>query len=57
MDRGPYGHLARLSLDAIRPCGGQLYAVRELCTGCGECVRVCPVDAVTISDHDQRRGG
>jgi len=23
---------------------------REKCTGCGECVEVCPLDAITLKD-------
>jgi electron transport complex protein RnfB len=31
---------------AIRPHGGALYVRADLCTGCVECVDVCPVDAI-----------
>jgi electron transport complex protein RnfB len=33
---------------------GALYAVDSLCTGCGECVEVCPVDAVTMQEECER---
>lgn len=31
---------------AIRPSGPMLVVRADLCTGCGECVEVCPVDAI-----------
>jgi Fe-S-cluster-containing hydrogenase component 2 len=31
---------------AIRPRAGSLAVLDDRCTGCGECIEVCPVDAI-----------
>ena len=33
---------------AIRPHGEPLAVLGELCTECGECVEVCPADAIEM---------
>ncbi len=37
--------------NAIRPTRGpaRLIVLEKLCTGCGECVEVCPVDAIYLA--------
>jgi len=37
---------------AIRPYGGELYALPHLCTGCGECAEICPVEAITVNREE-----
>jgi len=41
---------------AIRPSGGRLLVRADLCTGCGECIEVCPVDVVTLRSADLGSG-
>jgi len=42
--------LRGIELDKTQPGAFVLEAVyRDKCTGCDDCVRVCPVDAITIS--------
>ena len=33
---------------AIRPQGRILIVLAELCTECGECVEICPADAIEV---------
>jgi Fe-S-cluster-containing hydrogenase component 2 len=34
---------------AIRPTGGTLHVLASRCTGCLECVEICPVGVISIS--------
>lgn len=40
------GCLLTCPTHAIRPVGGTLHVVDELCTRCLECLEICPVDAI-----------
>ena len=39
----------RGGIDAVAPSGYVAQVERELCDGCGACMRVCPVGAATVS--------
>jgi electron transport complex protein RnfB len=40
---------------AFRPRGSHLLVVEERCSGCGECVEVCPVDAIELVERGSGR--
>jgi ferredoxin len=35
---------------AIRPAGGTLHVLPDRCTGCLECVEICPVGVISFSE-------
>jgi NAD-dependent dihydropyrimidine dehydrogenase PreA subunit len=34
---------------ALRPLGGTLVVIGELCTECLECIEICPADAIEVT--------
>ncbi len=55
-DGAPAAHRTRaakpaMATEAIGPTRGpaRLIVLEESCTGCGECVEVCPVDAIGLA--------
>ncbi|MGH3121529.1 MAG: 4Fe-4S dicluster domain-containing protein [Streptosporangiaceae bacterium] len=36
---------------AIRPAGGTLHVLSARCTGCLECVEICPVGVISFSER------
>ena len=47
---------ARMGMPVMQPSGFQPAADDDLCTGCGKCVRACPVQAVSLVSRGPGRG-
>ena len=47
---------ARMGMPVMQPSAFQPVVDDDLCTGCGECVRACPVEAVSLVSRGPGRG-